>query len=362
MPPSPPREPRLHYRTTSAIRPLPVAVREAIFRQPSSPNAHDLIFERHVDLFDRIEIGPPPASFLGADEPATITFWNVERGRHADAQAELLGAQNAAAHLLCELDLGMARTAQRHTTRDLAERLGTSYVFGVEFLELGLGDRRERAAHADQINEAGLHGAAILSPHPLQRPALVRLRQDGAWFDDERGERRVGGRIAVLATLAIGDQPVTLATVHLESHSDPDARAEETSVLLDAIDAYAQDQPVIVGGDFNTSTLARNWSRNDGGARPVLSEERAMYPIPFEPLFEMIADRGYDWAEANDMTAPTQRWNDGDKQGPRGKIDWFFTRGLNVLAAKTVPAVDATGRPLSDHEMLVVTVKPEARS
>ena len=70
------------------------------------------------------------------------------------------------------------------------------YAFGVEFLELDLGDAREREWHAGQSNQLGLHGAAILSPHPLGRPALIRLESDGDWFDGRHGERRVGGRIA----------------------------------------------------------------------------------------------------------------------------------------------------------------------
>ncbi len=261
--------------------------------------------------------------------------------------------------MLCELDLGMARTEQRHTTRDLAERLGSSYIFAVEFLELGLGNRLEQTASADKTNDAGLHGAAILSPHLLKRPAVVRLRRDGAWFDGERSERRGGGRIAVLTTLTIGEQPVTLASVHLESHSNPEARAEETVVLLDAIDAYASDQAVLIGGDFNTSTLDRIWSK-DGGTRPILEEERVMNPIPYEPLFGHLAERGYTWETANDMTAPTQCWHPHDEQtAPRGKIDWFFLRGLSVSCAKTVSAVDAYGQAVSDHEILVITIEPE---
>jgi endonuclease/exonuclease/phosphatase family metal-dependent hydrolase len=351
--------PDLHYKTTSSINPLPLEVREAILREMPTRAVHDLIYERRSDLFDRIEIGPPPQSFDPAPAPVTITFWNVERGRHPDEQAALLRAQNASAHLLCELDLGMARTGQRHTTRDLAERLDCSYAFGVEFLELGLGNKREQADHAGEVNEAGLHGAAILSPHPLKRPAISRLCREGAWFDGERGERRIGGRIAVLATLTIGNQPVTLASVHLESHSDPEERAEETLMLLEAIDAYAPDQPVLIGGDFNTSTVARDWARG-GGTPPILPEERVMNPIPFEPLFERLAERGYAWESANDVTAPTQRLHPHEeKAGPLGKIDWFFTRGLDVLKAKTVPAVNAPGRPLADHELLVITIKPE---
>ncbi len=350
--------PRLYFTTTSSILPLSAAAREAILGETSSHAVHDLILERHIDLFDRVEMGPPPPGFDDAGSPATITFWNVERGRHPQEQAALLAAQEAAAHLLCELDLGMARTEQRHTTADLAERLGCTYAYGVEFLELGLGDRQEQQAFSAQTNAAGLHGAAILSACSLSRPALVRLRQDGAWFDGKRGERRVGSRIAVLATLVIGSRPVTLATVHLESHGDPAARAEETAMLLHAIDDYAVDQPVLIGGDFNTSTLDRVEI-----PRPVIDVERAMNPIPYEPLFELMREHGYSWKAANDISAPTQRRHPEDaRTAPLGKIDWFFTRGLDALVAKTVPAVDARGRPLSDHEMLVVTIRPEEKA
>lgn len=356
MSPCPPSAlPYLHFTTTSSIRPLSVAEREAILGRTACRAAHDLIFESHIDLFDRVEIGPPPPGLDDAGSPSTITFWNVERGRHPKEQAALLAAQDAAAHLLCELDLGMARTEQRHTTADLAERLGCTYAYGVEFLELGLGDRREQQAFAGQTNAAGLHGAAILSSRSLGRPALVRLRQDGAWFDGKRGECRVGSRIAVLATMVIGSRLVTLATVHLESHGDPISRAEETTMLLHAIDAYAADQPVLIGGDFNTSTLDRAevpW--------PVIDDERAMNPIAYEPLFDHMREHGYSWQAANDMNTPTQRRHSEDgSTAPLGKIDWFFTRGLDVLTAKTVPAVDARGRPLADHEMLVVTIRPE---
>jgi hypothetical protein len=156
------------------------ATREAALRETLMRAAHDLIFERHVDLSDGLEVGPP-TSFDNASSPATITFWNVERGRRPDVQAILMNEQSAAAHLLCELNLGMARTRQRHTARNLAERLRVTCAFGVEFLELGVGDRREQAAIAGETNQAGLHGAAILLPHPLARPTpagwrLVRRR------------------------------------------------------------------------------------------------------------------------------------------------------------------------------------------
>jgi hypothetical protein len=37
------------------------------------------------------------------------------------------------------------------------------------------------------------------------------------------------------ATVSIGDTDVAVVSVHLESHSDPSHRAEQMSVLLDAV-------------------------------------------------------------------------------------------------------------------------------
>jgi endonuclease/exonuclease/phosphatase family metal-dependent hydrolase len=312
----------------------------------------------HADLFDRLEVAPPRAGKTTLDGPGGIAFWNAERGKFLDASAKLLRGLDAAAYLLCELDLGMARSGQAHTARELAQRLGAGYAFGVEFLELGLGDAFERSWHAGEINEAGLHGAAILSAFPLERPALIRLESHGRWFDGANGERRVGGRIALVATLRIGGRPVTLVDVHFESHSDLPGRAAQMERLLDAIDAYAEGQAVLIGGDFNTSTLSRGWARGSG-EKPVLPEARRLDPVPFEPLFEVAASRGYDWRACNTPGVPTQRTRpDGTPPPPLGRLDWFFSHGLQVFEPQTVPAVDEAGVAISDHEALVVTVHP----
>ena len=301
---------------------------------------------------------PPPHRQPPLARPARVAFWNAERGKFLDASAALLARLEAAACLLCELDLGMARSGQSHAARELAERLGAGYVFGVEFIELGLGDAWERQRHAGEVNRAGLHGAAILSPHPLERPALVRLSADGAWFDGSHGERRVGGRIALLATLRIDGRPVTLADVHFESHSDPQLRAAQMTLLLDAIDAYEAGQPVLLGGDFNTSTASRGWARGTG-ERQILPAARLLDPVPHEPLFEVAAARGYDWRACNTLGVPTQRTRpDGTPPPPFGRIDWFFSRGLAASDPQTVAAVDAAGVAISDHEVLTVAIRP----
>ncbi len=354
----PHRLPSIAYASTARLEPPAPEQRAAILALPVSPASFEAALARAAELFDRVEVAPSPEHRAPPAGPVRIAFWNVERGKYLEPSARLLRRLDAAAYLLCELDLGMARSGQAHTARELARRLGAGYAFAVEFLELDLGDAREREWHAGEVNEAGLHGAAILSPHALARPAVIRLDADGQWFDGRRGERRVGSRIAVVATLPIAGIPVTLASVHLESHSDPAGRATQTAALLDAIDAYAPDQPVLIGGDLNTCTIGRDWARGTG-EKPALPPERVLDPVPYEPLFEVAATRGYDFRACNALGIATQRTRpDGTPPPPLGKLDWFLTRGLIASEPQTLPAVDQAGDALSDHEVLVVTVGP----
>ena len=333
--------------TTAALEPPSQEQRAALLRLPPTVSAHAEALARHPALFDRVELAPPPATRT-LTGPARIAFWNAERGKDLDASAALLGGLHADVLLLC----------QAHTTRELAERLGTGYAFAVEVLELGLGDAREQAWHAGEVNQAGLHGAAILSAVALERPAVIRLETTGDWFDGRHGERRVGGRIAIVATLVIGRTPVTLVSVHFESHGDPMQRADQTGRLLEAIQTYAPGRPVLIGGDLNTSTVSRDWARGTG-VKPVLPEGRVLDPVPFEPMFEVAAGHGYDWRSCNALNVPTQRTRpDGTPAPPLGKIDWFLCRGLRVSDPATLPAVDARGVAISDHEVLGVTIAP----
>jgi endonuclease/exonuclease/phosphatase family metal-dependent hydrolase len=343
--------------TTAALEPPSPEERAALLRLPPTRESYLAALVRHRALFDRVELAPPSAGKTLAG-PARIAFWNAERGKDLDASAALLEGLAADVLLLCELDLGMARSGQAHTTRQLARRLGTGYAFAVEFLELGLGDAREQAWHAGEVNDAGLHGAAILGACTLERPAVIRLETTGDWFDGRHGERRVGGRIAVVATVTIDGTAVTLVSVHFESHGDPAQRAAQMGRLIEAIETYAPDRPVLIGGDLNTSTVSRDWARGTG-VKPVLPEVRVLDPVPWEPMFEVAAAHGYDWRACNALRVATQRTRpDGTPAPPLGKIDWFLCRGLVASDPATLPAVDARGVAVSDHEVLGVTIAP----
>jgi endonuclease/exonuclease/phosphatase family metal-dependent hydrolase len=306
-----------------------------------------------------VEVVPPPAPAPPLDRPARVAFWNAERLKYPEPSVALLRGLVADALLLAEVDVGMARSGNRHTIGALAAALAAGYAFGVEFVELDLGDARERRRHAGEVNAAGLHGGGIVSGHPLAQAALIRLESSGRWFDDTFDERRVGGRIAAAAGIEVMGRPVLLVAAHYESHTGPADRAAQTEVLLQAVDALAPGWPVLIGGDVNTSTVERAADRHDRAALLAHDPDRLVDPVRYEPMFDVLARAGYGWADCNVPKAPTQRARpDGTPAPPFGKIDWFFARGLACRAPAVVPAVDAAGRAISDHEVLVVEIAP----
>ncbi len=350
----------LHFETCAELAWPDEAERQAMNELPAKREVHAELVDR-LDLLRRIEHRPPPRPAAPPGAPLRVAFWNAERCKHLAESAALLRRAAADVVLLCELDLGMARSGQAHTTRDLAERLGQGYAFAVEFVELGLGDGRERRHHAGERNLAGLHGAAILSSCALDCPALIRLERDGDWFDGSRGERRVGGRIALAARLPLAGVSVTVVCVHLESHGDPDQRADHMGRLLGAVERYAAGGPVVIGGDFNTNSAHRDLMHDPTAKRALLAEDatRLVDPVPYEPLFNVAAAAGYDWRACN-ASGPTQRAEtDGATEPPLGKLDWFFSRGLMAADPAIVPAVAEDGvTAISDHELLAVSVAP----
>lgn len=338
-----------------ALAPVPQAVRDAIREGPRDRAAHARRLAE-LGLDDALDTGGAGAP-ADAVRPLRVVAWNLERCRHLEASAALLAAQDPGVVLLSELDWGMARTGQRHTARELAARLGCTYAYGVEFLELDLGGAEERAAFAGQRNEVGFHGNAVLVRGALLRPRLVRLERRGDWFDGERGERRVGGRCAVLAQVERGGRRITVASVHLDSHGTPADRADEMRVLVHAIDAYDRDAPVVIGGDLNSFSLGLADFGDPERVAEALRDDprRWSHPVPYEPLFDAAVRAGFSWEHCNAPGVATLRHAaDGGSRRGAMKIDWFLTRDLSPRDPRVIDAVGFDGTMLSDHEAIAV--------
>lgn len=251
--------------------------------------------------------------------------------------------------LLTEVDCGMARTGNRHNAAELADRLGMGYLYGVEFVELTLGCDGTLAVPPGARNDRALHGNAILSRFPLHQPRLIRLDDGGYWFGGRRGQKRLGGRMALAARLGATPDAPLVVCVHLESDSDAADRAAQMRTLLDALENDAPGAPAVIGGDLNTKSLPAH-------PRP---DDTAWFQVPeiAEPLFAAVHEAGFDHLAANQPT-PTQRIGITGKDVDFRRLDWLFTRFLAASEPRTLAALGPDGTPLSDHEPIGITVRP----
>lgn len=265
-----------------------------------------------------------------------IVAWNLERCLFPQDSAAHLSGIAPQIVLLSEMDHGMARTKQRHTTADMAQTLGMTYAFGVEFYEMDLGGPTEQAFCDDDFNACGWHGNAILSAVPFERVTMIRLDDHGHWFTPDAGgdagQPRVGGRNAIAAVVPTINGPLCVVSTHLESNADGAHRAKQFDLLMAKVDAFAPGLPVVIGGDLNT-----------GNHMPPDFDWRA------EALFANAEARGYDWSFTADgmTTRPSLITLHPARQM---KLDWICGRGVTCLSKGLLASLDPSGRPLSDHD------------
>ncbi|WP_152596724.1 endonuclease/exonuclease/phosphatase family protein [Chelonobacter oris] len=271
-----------------------------------------------------------------------IAAWNLERCLDVDASAVLLRRHQPDIVLLSEMDNGMARTQQRHTTQALAKELGMYYLYGVEFLELDLGSEIERTLATDDFNSKGWHGNAILSKVPFKAVAMLRFDDHGHWFGGQKvgdhfGEARIGGRMALLAEVATSQGNVLLVSTHLESNVNQDIhyREQQMLTLAQACRQFKPNLPVIIGGDLNTgNNLADGLDHHA------------------EPLFHSMERLGYHW-QANPEGVTTHHSRITLRQQRQQKLDWFCAKDIRCSHGKILSAFAPDGTPLSDHEPIL---------
>ncbi len=176
-------------QTTDTLAVVTLAERGALIERGRDRAEHDRILTT-LAAFNAIETGGAADRTGPLAFPLKVAAWNLERCLFVEASARHLKTLDPALILLSEMDDGMARTGQRHTTRDIAGELGMAYAYGLEFLELGLGARclrlcapaRDHPARA--IQTRGVADEAGVLPHHL----LEGASREG------RGRRDAGGR------------------------------------------------------------------------------------------------------------------------------------------------------------------------
>ena len=337
----------LTSRVVARLRPISQQRRDALAL--NAENRTPVELNRLIPEIDEVEVwnGAPAAR---PRKTLRVVAWNMERGRHWEDGARLIREAEALRDpdllLMGEMDHGMVRSGNVNTTQKLAQELGLNYAYGVEFLELTGGELGERELYPG-ANEWGYHGNAILSRYPLKDVRLLRFPGIEKWYagvganEGERVQKRLGGRMALFATVNVG-RDITVVSTHLESSAkDSAARTRETGLILDALRGYAKKTPVIFGGDLNAT--------------------------PDEAMFTAVRAAGFRPDESNELAVGTrQKVDNGKVTILENHIDYVLVRGLRVVRDATSPKVvlaaypsHADGKMLGDHA--IVTAKVELR-
>ncbi len=325
------------------------------------------------------------------------TAWNIERGKRLPSIVRVLREhpvlRASEVLLLTELDYGMARTGNRFVARELAESLAMNYAFAPCYLALNKGSGVE--SEVAGANTLALHGNALLSRYPLQRAHALALPNGK---DKMRGkEKRLGSQRAVVADVAHPAGMFRAVSLHLDAHSTQRHRAQQMKLVLDHLATLTPQLPVLIGGDWNTSTYNSRRAAYAimGYARRVaMGVKRVIeyhYPYPerwFERgLFRLLERRGYDYRALNALGVCTLHYDIADvpvnvnmrdwipqwcfpfinwalqQNGGRCslKLDWFAGKGI-APAPGSAPQVIGDLRDeagvLSDHDAIVLDFLP----
>ncbi len=272
---------------------------------------------------DTFAAAPPPPK-----DELVVVAWNILRGFETHRQIELLEEQAFAPApdviLLSEADRGCARSDFLDVTREYARALGFYYVYATEFVELP-GQRGFEGPYDPPLCE---HGNAIVARYPLGNVRALRHAANRSWYTPpgfaDPDEPRLGGRVATIADMAVGDRLVRLYVLHFESTLTTldirDAQAEEL-----ASDALASPYPVIVGGDLNAYGALFDLRTGNTRDNPTQSFRRRGFVDPHDRLDP-------DARATSDIGLV---------------IDFLFVRDLDVLDAGLCPTELCA--PLSDH-------------
>ena len=283
-----------------------------------------------------------------------VLVFNMERGVCLEELGDFLEDCPAVRPfdviLANELDDGCVRSGGKNTTLELAERLGMNAVFGLEFIELVNGE-----------DPKGFHGNAIFSRWPVKRAKVVRLPEQYNWYFDR--QRRIGGRLAILAELDAAGKSIGVGTIHLENRTHGPGRRAQLEAVLREAEAMFPGMPVVLGGDLNTNTFdGRDKDAIQAVAGSAELQRRCLEDVAaWEECLPAAEAAGYRLLP--ERAVPTRR-----KPLPGGghldlRLDWLLVRGLEAKESRTIStrkedcgfalpgsALAAfTGEELSDH-------------
>jgi endonuclease/exonuclease/phosphatase family metal-dependent hydrolase len=172
-------------------------------------------------------------------------------------------------------------------------------------------------APARRTDDGGTHGLAILSRYPLEDIEVLPLPQ----FDLKYNTRR---RIALGATVRVGDQSLRVYNLHLDTRINAAQRLEQLRPAVEAALRHCGGQ-LAVGGDFNTASVRWAWN-----VVPVFRSNQAAAVDAF------MKERGF--------AAPLEKDGATSNRWLKFRLDALYARGLSATAAGVERGVE-----VSDH-------------
>jgi hypothetical protein len=288
--------------------------------------------------------------YYGAAAPTALSklkvvFWNAERGKSWQVFPDF--ASDADIVILNEMDWGMARSGNIHTTVHLADRLEMNYAYGVEFVELTNGNAEEINATVGLSNDVGYHGNVVLSKWPFRDSKIIRLHPlyehlyKHKTKGQDQGERRLGGRMALFAVTTLPDgRDVLVVSVHSHGDAKKQLLQQDAKHICNEINEFRNTSFVLLGGDMS-GVLVRDLARICG----TLSMKKTNEHSP----------KGRPKPTCPDYRAPRARFERGD---------WLVARGGSSFAVRNetvktthpfIKTSDGKYECISDHSMIEFT-------
>ncbi len=299
---------------------------------------------------DTLRLGEPwvvNQSGIGTSESVGVVVLNT-RGR---ARCEQLlrrlvrpPLRGAGLVMLCETPWRTPRSSWSELAAELAARLEMSFVFVPEWAA-AFGDGAAR----------WFKGVALLSAEPFEDVRAIEL--PGFPFP-RHPSYLTGAPHGLAAKVRLLGRPITVGVAHLNSRCAPEWRARQMERYLTL---FSDGGPAIIGGDWNTTTteLGRGYGLLKVAGLMARRPARFRHPQPYEPLFEMLAQAGFETDRANRAGAPTFTFNGLVPRILRPHLDWIALRGLDAVpgSAKVVAARNGLlARRFTDHDFVACEV------
>ena len=298
-----------------------------------------------ASAFDPIVVNRPAR----AARPALkVVAFNAHGGRSFDGILRCLRRAplaDADVILLSEADWSLRRSARREIASELAAELHMSFAYLGEF-----GFRR------GESDIYAFTGNAILSSHPLADVRGVPLPNVRLNW---RIRRLVGAPAGLTATITVNHRRITVGVVHMNSRWHPEGRAHQMAEFLAALPSAG---PALVGGDWNTTTLDLGSSSAlfTEGWRLLLQPARLRTPERYEPLFDRLAQAGFEVRDVNVARKPTFTFSRAIPPILRPKLDWIAHRELRPVpntAAIIRAQPSLLSARVSDHDFVTCEVR-----